>query len=297
MFVIKQQRSVKWLVLTPLLVTLACSEKPAAVSFAAFTDCQFADLPDMGTRHYRASRDKLRDFVAAAGGEKIDFAIQLGDLIEEDFGNFDVLLPLLGELPVKMHHVLGNHDFSVADARKAEVPSKLGLAERYYAFGKSGWRFVVLDGNDISFHAQAAGSAGHKAAERYHAQKAEDSPLWNGAVGAQQLSWLRGELSEACAKGEQVIVFNHFPLLPEAPHVLWNAQELLDSLESKACVRAYISGHGHTGDYVRSKGIHHLTLRGMVETDENAFAFLRLREDEIEVEGHGREPDRSLKIP
>ena len=47
---------------------------------------------------------------------------------------------------------MGNHDFEVKDSLKEEVIKKLNLKKRYYSFVEKDWRFIVLDGNDLSFH-------------------------------------------------------------------------------------------------------------------------------------------------
>jgi manganese-dependent ADP-ribose/CDP-alcohol diphosphatase len=44
------------------------------------------------------------------------------------------------------------------------------------------------------------------------------------------------------------------------------------------------------------KGIHYLTCKGMVDTDESAYSIFRLQNDKIDVIGFGRESDRLLEI-
>jgi hypothetical protein len=67
-------------------------------------------------------------------------------------------------------------------------------------------------------------------------------------------------------------------------------------LEEFSCVKAYINGHNHKGKYGMKKGIHYLTCKGMVDTDESAYSIFRLQNDKIDVIGFGRESDRLLEI-
>ncbi len=59
---------------------------------------------------------------------------------------------------------------------------------------------------------------------------------------------------------------------------------------------AFVAGHDHSGGYGRdpSTGIHHLTLRGVVETvpGDDAFATLTPFADGLFIRGYGREESR-----
>ena len=61
-------------------------------------------------------------------------------------------------------------------------------------------------------------------------------------------------------------------------------------------VPAWINGHNHAGGYEQRDGIHYLTLKGMLDTKQNAFATIEPFDHKIEVKGHQREPDRTLKL-
>ena len=92
------------------------------------------------------------------------------------------------------------------------------------------------------------------------------------------------------------MLFCHFPVYPADPHNLWNAKEVMKLLEEFSCVKAYVNGHNHKGKYGIKKGIHYLTCKGMVETDQSAFSIFRVQDNQIDVLGYGRETDRLLKI-
>ncbi len=137
---------------------------------------------------------------------------------------------------------------------------------------------MVLDGNDISFHAWPDGSAEH------------------GAVGGAQPSWLRATLKQATEDREMVILFCHFPVFPEDVHNLWNAKEVMGIIDEFPCVKACINGHNHKGKYGMRNGVHYLTLKGMVDTEETFHAVIRVDAEAIKVTGYGRESDRVLSI-
>jgi len=269
---------------------------PAEHTFGAIADCQYCDGNSRGDRMYALSKQKLADCVTEFNSMQLDFVTHLGDFIERDFKNFDVLNPIFDQLTMPKVHVLGNHDFSVADHLKKDVPAKLGMPAKYYDYAVKGWRYVVLDGNDVSFHAYPEGSTEAKHASEYYIENKISSPKWNGAIGAPQLAWLKTVLEQAQGDNEPVILFCHFPIYPENNHNLWNADEVMTLLESYPCVKAYINGHNHRGNYGKKGGIHYVTLKGMVETETNSYAVIKVSDDTIDIVGYGREKSRSLPI-
>ncbi|MDY3979159.1 MAG: hypothetical protein SOZ00_03980, partial [Tidjanibacter sp.] len=67
-------------------------------------------------------------------------------------------------------------------------------------------------------------------------------------------------------------------------------------LESHSCVKAVICGHNHTGNYICRNGIHHITIKGMVESTANRFAIVSVSDDHLAVKGFGDQPDYDLSI-
>ncbi len=265
-------------------------------AFGAIADCQYCKKPSTGVRKYSMSVKKLQDCVNDLNGQDLKFAVHLGDFIDRDFESFGVVMPIFDQLKMPGYHVLGNHDFSVADDLKKTVPATLGLPSRYYHYLVNGWRYVVLDGNDVSFHAYSKDSAGYRRAGDYYKEKGLKSPKWNGAIGDEQMAWLQDTLKGAEKDNEKVILFCHFPVYPKNGHNLWNDDEVIAMLEKFDCVKAYINGHNHKGGYGLKGGIHYLTLKGMVDTTESSYAVITLDESNIVVKGYGREQDRVLKI-
>ncbi len=265
-------------------------------SFGVVTDCQYKDEPGKGERKYDLSDKKLQEAVDSLNGSGVSFVIHLGDFIDGGFENFDVVGPIFNELKMPHYHVLGNHDFSVDDGEKASVPPKLNMPARYYDFVMNNWRFIVLDGNDVSFHAWPEGSEQYKTAEVFYEKYGNGSPKWNGAIGAEQMAWLEGKLKEATKNHEKVILFCHFPVYPENVHNLWNDEELLVLIARYPVVKAWFNGHNHAGNYAERDGVHFLTFKGMVDTEVNSWAIVSVGGGRMVVKGSGREEDRSLAI-
>lgn len=264
-------------------------------SIGVIADCQYCDVEGTSVRKYSISNTKLEKCVADFNTMNLVYTIHLGDFIDRDFESFDIVNSIYNKLNMPKYHVLGNHDFSVIDEKKADVREKMGMPANYYDFKVKGWRFVVLDGNDISFHSCPKDSEDYKIAEAYYEQNMIKSPRWNGAIGATQLEWLKAVLNKASINGEKAVLYCHFPIYPENVHNLWNANEIIEIIEAYSCVKAYINGHNHEGNYGQKDGIHYLTMKGMVDSDKNSYAIIEVHDDHLKVIGYGREENRILE--
>jgi manganese-dependent ADP-ribose/CDP-alcohol diphosphatase len=273
-------------------------EGEKVLSIGLIADVQYTDESGnlIVNRYYDASLEKLSQCTTEFNTMNLDFVIQLGDMIDRDFKSYDEILAVYNSLTMPHYSVLGNHDYSVSDDKKALVPGKLGMQKPYYDFALKGWRFIVLDGNDISLFAATDDSPAFEDALTYYKVNDIVSPTWNGAIGSEQLQWLQEHLNAASTADEKVVIFCHYPVVPAGnKHNLWNAGELVSLLESYDCVKAYLNGHDHRGGYEFQNGIHYLTIPGMVDTrKESSYAVIDLYENTIVVDGSGRCPDRIL---
>lgn len=290
-----------WVWLSAFVIVFSCSSCFLAkkkgdeqFSFGVIADCQYCKMEGTGVRKYSMSDRKLEECVAHFNSQDLAYTIHLGDFIDRDWESFDKVNPIYNKLEMPHYHVLGNHDFSVHDEKKGEVLIKMGLSSDYYDFEVKGWRFVILNGNDISFHAYPEGSERYKLAAAYYTQHKITSPKWNGAIGENQKRWLKQVLDKAANEEEKVILFCHFPVFPENVHNLWNASEIIEIIEDYHCVKAYMNGHNHEGNYGLKNGIHYLTFKGMVDTEENSYGMVKVNEDRLIVQGFGREENRTL---
>jgi predicted phosphodiesterase len=262
----------------------------------AIADAQYADQDDAGARMYRRTPAKLEEAVATLNKAGIDFAVHLGDFIDGDEKSYDTVLPLIAKLNCPVRFVLGNHDFAVPEEKKLFLPQRLGMPGRYYSFAHKGWRFVVLDGNDLSTHGWPAGSAEDLESRKIYAEKYPNAATWDGGIGPVQLLWLEKTLTEADASGQKVALLCHFPIAPENPHNLWNANEVISRIAPHPSVKLWLNGHNHDGNYGVVSGIHCLNLKGMLDTEETSYAVLSFYADRIAVKGYGRQDDRILQL-
>jgi manganese-dependent ADP-ribose/CDP-alcohol diphosphatase len=279
-------------------VAEAKSDKKATFQFGLVADPQYCDCEPKGTRYYRDSLDKLTEAVETFNQHDLTFTISLGDLIDRNVSSFSDILPIYNQANGPKYHVLGNHDFPVTTN---EVVEKLGMSNQYYDFSHKGWRFVVLDTNDLSTYANPKDSEKYQEAQNiYEVLKwsgAVNAQTWNGGVGSEQMAWLRNVLSDAAQNNEKVVVFSHMPIYPENAHNAWNDEALINVLESAGNVVAYFNGHNHAGNFSKKNGIYYMNFHGMVETaDSNAYSIVRVFPDRLEIDGYGRESDRILKF-
>ena len=263
-----------------LLLACGCGGPPVGrpAVFAVLADVQYADKPTGGKRHYRTSLTKLSECVADLNRRGPIFAIQLGDLTDghrkaPDKSREDLraTLAVFNSLTMPKYHVIGNHCMvSGAETLRQEM----GIERFYYDFtapAARGWRFIVLDGNDAGY----------------------------GAIGAEQTKWFIAKLDQAAKAGEKVICFCHFALIKGAAahHRMSKPQPVLEAMDRSGCVVAWFAGHDHAGGYAVRKGVHHVTLKGIVEEPvKNAYALIELHPERIRKIGFGAEPNRDMPI-
>ena len=293
--------------LTVLILALGCEPKPSkpiavdtSFRIGLISDCQYCDCETRGKRHYRASKDRLSEAVKTLNNFSLKYTIHMGDFIDRDFNSYDTLIPIWNQLKSKKYHVLGNHDFEVEETLKSSIFEKLNIQNRYYSFAEGNWRFIVLDGNDLSFHGGLTEEKKKQTDSLYNSLKDEDLEYmqkWNGGLSQMQLNWVKSELELATKNKESVGFYCHFPIYPEEIHNLWNRKDLMDLISQYSCVKLYINGHNHAGAYEAINGIHFLTLKGMVETaDNSSFAMATFSKDTVLIRGYGREISRKLVI-
>lgn len=285
--------------LAPQTAQAANEEKPL-FSVGLIADAQYTDAEPGGIRYYRNSIAKLATAVKDINADQVDFSIHLGDLIDREFSSFDDILEPLRELKNPVYQILGNHDFAVSEDKKPEVAGKIGIKETYYAFSKSGFRFIFLDGTELSTFAHPEGSPIHQEATamltEFQAKKRKNAQDWNSAIGPKQVAWLKKQLAQTAKADEKAIVSCHYPILPDNVHNLWNDQEMLTLMgQHSNTVIAWLNGHNHAGNYEQHNGVHYVTVQGMVDTaDTNAYATLDVLPNALRIRGHGRVPSRLL---
>ncbi len=266
----------------------------SSLKFGIITDIHFSTTSDPAAAFTTAA--ELLGWIKNCKNNDVDFLFQLGDLIKgSDNHNQEELRrasSILKEFPGTSYHVIGNHCLALP---RKKLLNALGMPAPYYSFALKGFRFIVLDGMDLSIHNEPETPEDRQTLEYFLARPEKHD--YCGAVGLRQKVWLKKELETSERAGEKVIAICHFPLLPETTDpkhgLLWNHQEIVDILVSSFTVKACLSGHYHYGSYAIKDEIHFVVLPafvnrlehssftcGTVELDSNRMV-IRNQEDEV----------------
>uniref|UniRef100_A0A1D2A4L9 Calcineurin-like phosphoesterase domain-containing protein n=2 Tax=Auxenochlorella protothecoides TaxID=3075 RepID=A0A1D2A4L9_AUXPR len=282
-------------------------------------------------RYYRGALQLLQRAVDDFKEAHVNFAMHLGDIV--DFHNsvtpaeasavrsrpdsaLQDVLDIFTRLEAPVYHMLGNHCLYCHS--RPVLNQRLGISElqggqrhSYYAVQPlAGWRVLVLDGYDVSLLGWEPGHPLHELAEETlqarNPNKEKNSPdglegterrfvKFGGGLSDAQLVWMRGQLGEARAAGDRVVVACHLPMHPDTcPPVclLWNYEQVLEVLQAfPGTVVATLAGHTHRDGYCRdSAGIHHRVCAAILETPpgNDCHGIIEVFDDRIRVVGHGR---------
>ena len=282
------------------LILFSCTKTEKAKDFSVgiIADCQYCDCDIKWNRYYKKAPQRLRVAVDELNKHDLAYTIHLGDFIDQRFSSFDSIVPTWNSLKSPSYHVLGNHDFEVADNLKSKIFDKLNLKKRYYSFEQDNWKFIVLDGTDLSFYGSLDSLKIEETQLLFNKIKNDSLPYakpYNGGISKEQFNWVEQEIINANDKN--VALYCHFPLLPIANDNLWNTVELQKLLEKYSNVKVYLNGHNHDGDYVYKNGIHYLTFKAMVNSaDSSAYAIGKFYQDSLVIKGYEKEKNRTLNF-
>lgn len=269
----------------------------ATFSFGIIADVQFADVEPWKDRHFRNAPLKLRHAIERFNYEQVDFVVNLGDLIDRDFENFDRIQSLLRTLKVPIWNIAGNHDYEVDSSFYESVHSKLEIpGDGYFAFDHKGWRMIFLNGCEISTFANRKNTTQYQQAEKLLLQKTIQANEWNGGLGHQQIQWLKHMLNDAEAEKLRTAIFCHFPVYPSNKHNLLDESEAMSVIAEKS-PDLWISGHNHHGNFGQLFDTWFITMKGMVETEEQlCYAIAEFSEASALIRGFGRESSYNLHL-
>ena len=266
------------------------------VRFGVVTDTHYADRERSGTRYYRDSIAKMREAVAEFQRADLDFIIELGDMKDTTARSEPVpTLRFLDDIEREFsafrgprYHVLGNHDMDCLSKEEFLAHTRNAGRARgkaFYSFSEGGVRCIVLDANfNADFSPYARGNFD-----------------WRKAyIPTSQIEWLDKELTRHA--DEPTLVFLH-QMLDSFSDIskdlcVGNAEAVVEVLERHRQVLAVFQGHHHPGHYSHRRGIHYLTLQGMIEqaAPASAYAIVEVEADgTIRVEGFRSCPDRVLE--
>lgn len=276
-------------------------------SLGLISDVQWADSDD-GFNYARTTRRCFRGALVQLTravdwwkSQELIAVAQLGDLIDgrnaadgQSERAMAAAMHQLRRLAVRVLHVVGNHD--LYNFPRAQLARQLYDGDPYYAFvPHRSWRIVVLDAFQESLIGWPEGDVRRvRATISIKAHNPNDVTVdgdwfagleglerrwvpYNGALGAEQLTWLRRELRAARHAGERVLVLSHVILHPAAcdgTTLAWDYAEALQEIHRSGCVVAVICGHDHAGGYHRDEhGVHHLTLRSPLNDGVDGAAY------------------------
>jgi alkaline phosphatase len=244
--------------------------KKAILRIGLLTDIHYADKEHAGSRYYRESPNKVVAATDELNKQKLDFLVELGDLIdtvkvpETDKKHLKIIDSELQKISEKRYYVLGNH--CVETLTKDEFLGEIGQEKSYFSFDQNGYHFIVLD----ACFRQDGVSYGRNNA------KWTDTKLPDA-----ELDWLKTDLAVTKLP---TVVFLHQRLDVEnqKPIAVKNADRVRKLLEESGKVRLVLQGHEHSGDYKEITGISYCTLSAVIEGSglkNNSFSFLEIFEN------------------
>jgi predicted phosphodiesterase len=284
-------------------VETARSQSGPLFSFGIVADPQYAPVaPNVkANRYYANSLWKLSEAIEAFNQEDLQFVVTLGDIIDRHWESYAHILPLYDRLKHDRFFLLGNHDFDVAADYLTSVVRTAGMPKAYYDFPGGGYRFIVLDGNDVSLFAPPKDDPRREIAMKrlddLKAKNAINAQTWNGSLSYGQFAWLEETMKKAQAAGEKVLVMGHYPVFPANEHNMWDSERIVELLTGFDNFIAYFNGHNHAGNFGEIGGKYFVNFKGMVDTPAtSAYAIVDVHGDRLEIRGFGREENRSLQV-
>jgi predicted phosphodiesterase len=247
----------------------------AGLRFGIVTDSHYADADPQFNRYFRESVEKMTECVELMNEQKVDFLIELGDfkdqntppVEEKTIAYLQTIERSFKKFNGPTYHVLGNHDVdSISKEQYLKNITNTGIStpSTYYSFDCKGVHFIVLDADFL-----ADGTD-------YDHGNFE----WNETyVSNAELDWLRQDLA---GTDLPAIVFSHQQLGGLGMTDIQNAGAVRAILQESGKVLAGFDGHNHNGGYNKIEGIHHYTLKAMVDGsggENSSYAIVEIMSD------------------
>jgi predicted phosphodiesterase len=274
--------------------TFAQGDNQPLVRFGMISDVHYADREPAGTRFYRQSLEKVKEFTVQMNKEKVDFVIELGDFKDQDpVPNEPNTLKYLATIESCFHqfdgptyHVLGNHDMDgISKEQFLNRVTNAGIpaSKSYYSFNQNGLHFVVLDGNFT------------KEGKAYD----HGNFSWEDAfIPENEVNWIKDDLK---LNQLPVIVFIHQMLDDSKSKTLsvGNAADVRQILEQSGKVLCVFQGHVHEERYNMINNIHYFSVNAVIEGDgpeNNNYMIVDVFKDgSLKIKGFRRASDREMK--
>jgi 3',5'-cyclic AMP phosphodiesterase CpdA len=198
--------------------------------------------------HHVQEQDDTPDFIIFGGDNVMNVDGSGRDRADVQLNLWKDVVQAECELPYRT--VIGNHDILAmdpVDGKKWAVDA-YELPNRFYAFDKAGWRFVVLDSTEPG-----------------------DGGGYKGRLDEDQFAWLK-EKVESAPDGTPVCVVSHIPIMAACAYFdgdneksgnwvvpgAWmhiDARRIKDLFHANPAVRLCVSGHIHLADTVEYLGV------------------------------------------
>lgn len=243
---------------------LTLENKKPSVTLAFLTDVHVkpTEVAQTGMRkafrHVNSLNNKP-DFVLNGGDAIMDAMAADKEATQEQWDVWNLILKEENRLPI--YHIIGNHDvwgWQLKDETvkqdplydKAWAVKQHRMPDRFYAFEKKGWKFIILDST------QQNGSG-------YIARLDEE-----------QLSWLETEL-KAASSDQHICIASHIPIVSfcsamffddHLPNGDWKLSRVLLHVDARKIIQLFagyknirccLSGHIHLQDMVTYKNVHY----------------------------------------
>ncbi len=241
----------------------AADDRKPVLRIGLLTDLHYADKASAGNRCYRETIAKIREAAMKFKDTRVDFVIELGDLIDEaatvdgEIGFLKTICSQFANCAQERHYVLGNH--CIWSLTKKQFLDNCGAKNARYSFDRGGFHFVILDscfrGDGVAYGAK--------------------NNKWDDAdLPAAERDWLHEDLK---ATRLPTIVFLHHRLDVATAFGVKSAELVRKILEEAGNVMAVFQGHNHVNEHRDLRGIHYCTLNAMVEgsgENNNAYSLL-----------------------
>lgn len=247
----------------------------AGLRFGMVTDVHYAEADPQYDRYFRESIDKLTECVEFMNEQKVEFLIELGDfkdqntppVEEKTIAYLQTAEKSFQKFNGPTYHVLGNHDVDsiskeqfFGNITNTDIPAQ----STYYSFDRKGIHFIVLDANFLE-DGTAYDHGNYEWNETY--------------VSEAEQAWLKKDLAGTKLPS---IVFTHQQLGGLGMTDIQNAEAVRKILQDSGKVLAGFDGHNHGGGHNVIEGIHHYTLKAVVDgsgSENSSYAIVEILPD------------------
>lgn len=218
----------------------------------------FVFITDTHLKNDSLIKEHFREIAQIINNLHPDFILTGGDMVGSALSAnetdavilFNVMENLFSLFNPKVYYTMGNHDMFGVYVQSSVTPDhplwgkkmyEAKVGERYYSFMHKGWKFIVLDGTQIT-----------------------EERKYTGGFGKEQIQWLSDELKNT-DKTTPLILSNHIPfvnpnnLLSDTLPVMTKPFREVLGLFDGYNLKLVLQGHSHELSDVLVKGIHFLS--------------------------------------